>query len=251
MTERSARLIAQAVAQEMIRQGARAVALLGSHARDDAGPESDIDIYVFGDGPEYHLLRRDGFLVSVSWRTVEREIESMRSPGDAGGVVPGWRDSVALYDPAGEIAQLKQFADAWTWDVIGDDVLDRWVADDLAGYAEEVHKLVNALRVGDKLATGALTAVLALRLAFPMGVHHRILYHSENDLWKLVCHAMGEDWTMAQWSAFGLDGDGAEASARAALRLFELASEAVQPYVNEEERAVIEHAAAIARSYTS
>lgn len=248
MTERAALNIAKAVARDLVQHGASAVALLGSHARGDAGTQSDIDLYAFGDGPEYRLLRREPFLISVSWRTVEGELELMHSPREAGGIVPGWRDAVALHDPDEQISSLKQFARDWTWDVIDDDTLDRWVADDLAGYAEEVHKLVNALRTGDKLAVGAMTAVLAIRLAFPMAVHHRILYRSENQLWRLVCEVLGEQWTTAQWSAFGLDGDSTENSARSALRLFELACDEVRPLFNDEERAVIEHATALARS---
>jgi hypothetical protein len=55
--------------------------------------------------------------------------------------VPAWRGARILADPLGEAAHLQSEAHAWDWTLIGDEA-DHWVADQVTGFAEEVHRLV-------------------------------------------------------------------------------------------------------------
>jgi predicted nucleotidyltransferase len=90
------------VAEELVERGASAVVLAGSHARGDAGPESDLDVIVVG--PEdfsCNLERREGLLVSMSERPFEKHREAFGDPSSVCSAVPGWREALVVYDPDG------------------------------------------------------------------------------------------------------------------------------------------------------
>ena len=110
------RSIAQRVAYELAETGARAVVLVGSHARGDAGPESDLDLFAIG--PEtfsWRLELRDGLLVSSSMKPYEAHAEDFGLPEKVCKAVPGWREAVVLHDPQGLVASLVRQAREWTW----------------------------------------------------------------------------------------------------------------------------------------
>jgi hypothetical protein len=140
---------------------------------------------------------------------------------------------------------LQQEALEWTWDTIGATEIDRWVAEELTGYAEEVHKLVIALDHHRMLAAAVQRSILALRLGIIMGVHHRLLYESENVLWGLVNQIMGSDWAQAQSAALGLDGESLRTSCLAALDLFVIAAGTVRGHLDARQLAVVQHALAL------
>src|SRR4051812_48033218 len=83
--------IAHERAHELLNSGAMAAVLVGSHARGDAGPHSDIDLHALGVGPHYTLIRRGPFLISESWRTPEAYRASFLDIQEVGAAVPGWR----------------------------------------------------------------------------------------------------------------------------------------------------------------
>jgi len=182
--------------RELIATGAEAVVLAGSHARGEATELSDIDLYAIGSGPDCTLRIVGDLLLSVSWRTEAEEREALRRPASVGAVVPGWRGSHILHDPAGIATGLQAQAHAFDWSAIAAES-DAWVADQVTGYAEEVLKLVAARRAGDQQLAAVQRSILALRLPMVMAVHHRLLYDSENRLWSMVGEAMGERWAAA------------------------------------------------------
>ena len=96
------------------------------------------------------------------------------------------------------MASLIEEARAWSWGPI-ERRCDEWVAEQVTGYAEEVHKLVAALRNGNRPLAAVQRSLLA--------VHRRVLYGSENRLWDLVADAMGEGWSRTQSAALGLGGE--------------------------------------------
>lgn len=192
-----ARRTARTHADLLARMGARAVALVGSVARGDAHGSSDIDLIALGDGLDYHLERTGGWLVSVSWRAAEQVRASFHSPADAGGAVPAWRGAVLLHDPHGLAGELRAAAMAWDWSAI-DRACDEWVAGQVTGYVEEIHRLVGLHRLGRTRPAAVMRAVLSTRLAVIAAVHRRILYDSENRLWDLVAKVQGPAWAAAQ-----------------------------------------------------
>lgn len=222
-------------------RGAAAVVLLGSVARGDAHAASDIDLIALGDGPEYHLDRVEGWLVSVSWRTAEAVRAAFDSPAQAGGAVPAWRGAVLLRDPRRLAEGLRNEALAWEWDRISD-ACDRWVAEQVTGFAEEAQRLVGHLRLRRRRAAAVIRGVLALQLPSVIAVHRRVLHDSENRLWDLVAEAEGADWAAAQDRALALDAHGEDEANHAALDMYTLAAAAVRPLLTAEQAAVVDGA---------
>jgi hypothetical protein len=242
---------ARAVARELMRDGALAVVLTGSHVRGGALAESDIDlIAVLRRAPksghvDIPIQRRAAFLVNSSWTTRSAVRDELRDPAHAGAVVPGWREALILNDPGGAAARIQRQAIAWRWEYIAAEC-DAWVASSITGWAEEVHKLSNALKHGTPMNTGVQRMLLAAKLAGIIAVHRRMLYGSENVLWDIVARAMGADWTAAQRAALALDGESLKQSARAALRLYAITAAEVAHLLDATQRRVVAHACELA-----
>lgn len=236
---------ARIVSQRLIDQGAEAVVLFGSWVRGDAYKESDIDIHAIGRGSRYELERFQGFLISVSWETVRSHHVSFRSPGNVGGIIPAWRGAKIIYDPKGIAEALKREAREWRWSLLGTRT-DKWVAEELTGWAEEVHKLVGNLELGQRNSAAVQRSLLAIHLARILAVHHRILYDSENQLWDLVSAKMGPKWTKVQNTALGEGDENFMDTCHAALRLFALAAHDVRRVLDERQYRVVAHACEIA-----
>jgi predicted nucleotidyltransferase len=244
--------VAREVAQELAERGAEAVALVGSYVRGEAHAHSDIDLLALGPRrlptsprPD-ELLRRGGFLVSVSWRPADAHREDFRSP-DWTALVPAWRSAIPIHDPGGVVQALKREAEAWTWADV--EKPDEWVAAQITGYAEEVHKLLGALAHERSWSAAVQRSLLAVRLARIMAVRLRLLHETENELWDLVAAELGEQWRRAQAAALGTGGESLEASCRAALELYRLAAREADPLLNDVQREVVEHACAIAADH--
>ena len=234
--------VAREAAEGLVGDGAEAVVLVGSHARGNSEPESDVDILAIGPQAfSFRLERRGGLLVSVTSRPLEAYRRELTDPGHVCAAVPGWRGAVVLRDPAGMAASLIEEARAWTWLPL-ERRCDGWVAEELCSLAEEVHKLVAALRGGRGTTAAAQRSVLAVRLAPVVAVHRRILYGSENRLWDLVGDAMGEGWGRTQSAALGLGNESFEETCRAALGLYGLAANEVHHLFDGRQGRVVRHA---------
>jgi hypothetical protein len=226
-------------------EDAEAVVLMGSWVRGDANRESDLDVNAIGRGTFYRLDRRGSFLVSTSWRTAAAWRRTFRHPVSVGGAIPGWRRARILHDPRGVARALKDDARRWTWAILGGRA-DAWVAEELTGYAEEVHKLVANLALRRWWAAAVQRSVLALRMAPILAVRHRILYETENRLWDLVAVKMGPRWRGTQSAALGVGGESLREGCEAALELFVLAARDVKPLLDHRQMTVVAHACRLA-----
>jgi len=231
--------IANAVADGLVEQGAEAVAIVGSHARGDAGPGSDLDLAVIGEGPHYRLEAHRGLLVSMGWATPAEQRRRLYEPHWLGTHVPGWRDARIVVDAGGLAASVQREARAWSWTMVEDEC-DRWAAASVAGLSEEACKLGSALEEHRLSVAAVQRSLLALQLARPVALRRRLLYSTENRLWELVAAEVGPEWRDAQASALGTAGDELAVGCRSALRLFELAVAEVRPLLDPRESAVVE-----------
>lgn len=242
MEPAEARGTAFRIAQRLVDEGVRAVVLSGSVVRGEASPESDIDLYAFGPRSGYVLERHGAHLISITWRSPDDERAAFESPSKVGAVIPAWRRAQILVDEDGIAAELKREAERWTWDAIAPERLSGYVAEEIAGLAEEVHKLVNALRGGRTWTAAVQRNVLTLHLAPVLAVHLRLLYETENRLWDLVAEGMGEEWRLTQDEALSAT---LIPSCLAALRLYALAADAVDGMLDERQREVVAYAASL------
>jgi predicted nucleotidyltransferase len=237
--------VARAVSERLASEGAEAVVVFGSQVREDAYKESDIDVHAIGKGLSYRLERFQGFLVSISWKTVRQHHHAFRNPCEVGGMIPAWRNALIIYDPQKIAGELKGKARKWRWASLGSRA-DRWVAEELTGWAEEVHRLIGNLQLKRRSAASVQRSVLAIHVAKVLSVHHRILYDSENQLWDLVSAKMGKSWASVQSAALGEGGESFEDSCDAALKLFSLAAREVKDLLDERQFQVVAHACKIA-----
>jgi hypothetical protein len=162
-------------------------------------------------------------------------------------VVPAWRNAVVLADDSGAAGQLQAEALAWEWSTI-DRAADSWVAEQVTGYAEEVHRLVGQAAGGSPRTAAAMRSLLAIRMAVVLAVHHRLLYDSENRLWDLVADAEGERWAAIQDQALGLDGAGRAAGIRAAVDLYVATARRTAHLLDADRSAVVRQALAVAET---
>lgn len=217
----------------------------GSWVRGDSYHESDIDICAIGKGPPYLLERYQDFLVSVSWTTTRKVLQAFRDPSEVGGIVPGWRNAVVMRDPNGTAKKLKQAAQEWQWASLGNKT-NEWIAEELTGWAEEVHRLVGNRRFKRKHAAAVQRSLLAIHLAPILAVHHRVLYDTENQLWDLVTAKMGAEWEQLQRVALGESNQNFEDTCKAVLRLYALTAREVKQLLDERQYPVVAHACEIA-----
>jgi hypothetical protein len=106
--------VSRAISRRLVKEGAKAVVLVGNHVRGDAYKESDLDIHAIGKGWHCRLERYQGFLVSTSWATVRQIRQSFKNPEMVGGVIPAWRNIIIIHDPGGIAKAFKNAAQEWS-----------------------------------------------------------------------------------------------------------------------------------------
>ncbi|GAB4050938.1 nucleotidyltransferase family protein [Catellatospora paridis] len=220
------------------------VVLVGSHARGTATAESDVDLLVLGQGPEYLLEVIGERLVALSWRTPQEQRRRFAAPASAVAEVPAWRAGVVVQDAEGIAAGLRAQALAFTWKALAAQA-DEWVAEQVTGLAEEAHKVAAALRTGRARMAAVQRNVLVLRLPMVLAVHLGLLYDSENEVWDLVAAAAGGAWADLQDAALGLRDLPPDDACRAALALYRDAAARVGGLLDPRQAAVVARAVAL------
>ena len=202
-----------------------AVLLAGSWARGDAHQASDIDLWVVGRKGRGRILERDGFMVCVKFGRVADERWELRTPRRLDGAVPGWRSAVILHDPRGIAARLKSEARRFRWPPVRR-ARDAYIADQLAGWAEEVAKLLRALFTGERETAAVQRNLLAANMAFLQLLSFEQLWETENGMWEDAGRRSGPTFRALQRSALGTDRSDWRESCEAALRLYALTAQA-------------------------
>jgi hypothetical protein len=221
-----------------------ALLVVGSFARGDAGPSSDVDLarHVVDNARhgELHCLADHGErLVTVKMLCAAREVAALLDPGAAVWQVPTLRDAVILFDRDGNAARLIARARAFSWTEL-DGAADRHVATEVADYAEEELKIVGGLADGrpGQIAYGVMGLVLGL--AEIAVIHRREFIVSENRLFDTALEVMTDrrDWCEVFRRAAGYDEVGPVARGRAALQLYQTTVDIVTDLLDDEQRAL-------------
>ncbi len=220
--------------------GRSAVLLAGSWARGDAHTGSDVDVWVVGRRAQerHRNLERQGRLVTVRYTTAVNDRGEMRNPARLDGAVPGWRVAKVLRDPTGIAKRLKKEARAFRWDRIRRK-RDAYVADQLAGWAEEVAKLLRAMETGERATAAVQRNLLANHLAMLRAMELELLRDTENGLWERTARRAGPEFGVAQAAALGTEDGSWRASCEGALRLYALTAKASLPILRGENRRIV------------
>ncbi|RIK36187.1 MAG: hypothetical protein DCC55_28090 [Chloroflexi bacterium] len=188
-----------------------AIGLMGSHARGEAGPHSDIDLVRFvadgaGDLPGHgsHLI--DDALVVVSNATPDRVERWFTEPAEAVKSIVGLRQAKSLIDRSGYFAGLQARAQAFVWTPELQAAADREASEAMVGWIEEAHKGLEGLRRQDpgRLLNGLFG--LTYGLSNVMQLHLGVLLSGDNGFYDEVAAAVGVDslWTHLRAVAFGV-----------------------------------------------
>lgn len=246
------------LAQSFLHPGVVAVALLGSHARGDAGPESDVDLLrltaadppadEMPDDAGSHL--RNGRLVVVSDAGPAALDGYFQHPQQAVSTIQGLRTGRALLDSDGHFARLQGRARAFVWDAAMQERANRYVSRQMVGWVEEVLKGVQGLRTGHVGRLLNARFGLSWGLTDVMQVYHGVLAQGDNHVYAQVRAAVGDPrWLQLHAQAFAVaDHHGGLATQVAAgLQLYILTVRLVDDAIRPQDRPLIDHAVAAIR----
>lgn len=214
------------------------VALGGSFARGAATAYSDVDLGpFFREGaalPPKRLFWRDGWLVSVSPKTVAGWRAQMARPEWAIYLVPSAARLRILVDKDGALAALVAEARTFRWEPLQPSA-DAFAGDMLMLFAEHALKLLGALARNDDARLPYPLGELLYSLPQVVAVQRGLMIESDHTFYQQVQASAGNEsaWSRAHRAALGLQGESLRARAAAARRLYaetaRLIADALQP----------------------
>lgn len=208
--------------------GVHAVAVVGSVARGDASPWSDIDVHAYVRLPSQKQDARVGFmartalkadrLVVVATDTVEGSRAELRSPERAIWAVPAIRDMRILLDQERQLETLKQEAEAFDWSTLRA-AAEASECRRLVASAEYIHKIRAAIESRDESAALHAAGALIGRCTRSIVTARGVFIRTENEYYRRAREAGGQEWAKRHRHCFGLASDGPVALDAFALAL--------------------------------
>ena len=239
------------VASELNDANTLAVALFGSHSRDAATADSDLDVTHYVRvlpkhvSDRFWLRYRDGYLVAVLTTTIAEATASLTQPHTAIWAVPALRSARILLDHEGDFATIQRTARAFRWEPL-QTAADEYASHRLMKFAEETHKLIAALRQGDDVKVATMTTWLVLGLPLVVATQRGILLDNETRAPRQVQQVLGENsaWSRAYRIAAGFGKSPAllsvEARGYAALNVYRETARVLRDILRPGHREVVE-----------
>ncbi|MEZ4865117.1 MAG: nucleotidyltransferase domain-containing protein [Caldilineaceae bacterium] len=191
--------------------GVNALVIMGSHARGDAGPYSDIDLVRLVDeakaevaGAGSHLL--GDILVVVSNVTPSKAERWFTEPTAAVESIVGVRQARPLLDRQAAFAAIQARAHAFAWDETLQMKADLWASEQMVGWVEEAHKGLEGLRRQDPGRLLNACFGLSWGLTSVVKVQRGILTSGDNGFYHEVRAAVGAEslWSQLCAISFGV-----------------------------------------------
>lgn len=239
------------LAQQFDAPAVKALVLMGSHARGDAGPYSDVDLVRFvaesdGDLPGAGSHLQEGVLIVVSNVTPSQVEGWFIDPKAATDTIAGLRVARALIDRHATFAAIQARAQAFVWDETLQGKADLWASEQMVGWIEEVHKGLEGLRRRDPGRLLNASFGLSWGLSSVVKVQRGVLVSGDNGFFTEVAAAVGAEtaWSQLRAIAFGVaDVHGRPPSLRervvAGLHLYGLTAELLGPAIQPEHAPLI------------
>lgn len=220
------------------------VALGGSFARGTATASSDVDLAPFyrpdASLPSKRFLWRDGWLVSVSPKTVEGWRMQMTRPESAIHLVPSAAQLHILLDKDGSLSMLVAEARAFRWEPL-QPAADTFAGNMLLLLAEHTLKLLGALAREDEALVPYPLGELLHGLPWIVATQRGILVESGNTYFRQVQASVGteSDWSCAHRAALGMRSESLRERAVAALELYVVTAQLIADALRPEQRDVV------------
>jgi hypothetical protein len=175
--------------------GICALALMGSYARGEAGPYSDIDVVRFTDGtglPGAGSYLVDEHLVVVSDVAPGHVERWFSDPEVATNTIMGARSAQTLLDRDGYFAGIQTRAQAFVWDQAMQERANHRASAMLVGWIEEVHKGLAGFQRNDIGRLLNARHGLSWGLGRVMKVQRGVLISGDNAFYDELSRAMGK-----------------------------------------------------------
>ncbi len=218
----------ESIALRFRHPGLAAMALMGSHARDEACEFSDVDVVGFLADEEdrrpaaTHLV--DGHFVNVSDVSPAGVETWFNDPRESTECIAGVRTARPLWDPDGHFRSIQERARSFVWDGRMQAKANEYSSSEMVGWIEEAMKGLEGLRTGDEGRMLNARHGLSWGLTNVMRVQRGILLASDNGSYAEVATALGNEceWVVVSRTAFGLDNSTLVEQVTAGLRLYAL-----------------------------
>ncbi len=240
----------QSLIARLDQPGVLGIALVGSYARGENKPYSDVDLDIFVDelpADKYTLRFFNGKLVSLKYILPAEEYASLQKPEGAVWAVPGLRQMKILLDKTGQIASLQQAAFDFNWKDL-QRAADEYAVENLMKCAEEAHKIMDGLQQDDESKVLYASWGMFKELSFSVLVQAGLMITSENRAFELLENHIGLDhpWTRAFRLSFGMDlGDvnvpAYQTRGQAALELYQQTAVLFKGHITQKHSEVIEN----------
>lgn len=211
--------------------GVRAFVIMGSYARGEATPFSDVDLVRFVDdvalavNADTHLI--EGALTVVSTVTPDRVDAWFTDPKEAVNAISGLRTARPILDRDGYFAHIQERARSFVWSADLQARADRWASAEMVGLIEEVHKGLAGVERNDIGRLLNARFGLSWLLSNVIKVQRGVLVGGDNRFYEEIAAAVGADsrWVGLRRIAFGIEGDDGRGPSlcdqvRAGLRLY-------------------------------